>query len=243
MFVPWILVLTWKKILPRVGQDFFHPPSHCRMPFHPHDRKNVFITWLEPKPQRSLGRLLRTLRARALPPHGLTTLRPPSAAWGCKGLPKQFIREIMARTVTPTKIKVLNSLFFLKKNWRVKVDSTTAYVLVWRPCLNHWAWEWRHLNLSNWIWYVGLVFVILSNYVDFSWCHPKWIQMVFYTIPDPLLLMCSSLVKYYNVAQVWVVSGYLDGLSRNCCFLQKSESRSTGFSSGFPVTVGFPKNS
>ena len=131
MFVPWILVLTWKKILPRVGQDFFHPPSHCRMPFHPHDRKNVFITWLEPKPQRSLGRLLRTLRARALPPHGLTTLRPPSAAWGCKGLPKQFIREIMARTVTPTKIKVLNSLFFLKKNWRVKVDSTTAYVLVW----------------------------------------------------------------------------------------------------------------
>lgn len=77
--------------------------------------KNVFIAWLEPKPPRLLGRLLRALRARALPPHGLTTLRPPSAARAYKGLPKQFIREIMARTVTPTKIKVLNSLFFLKK--------------------------------------------------------------------------------------------------------------------------------
>ena len=121
----------------------------------------------------------------------------------------------------------------------MKVDSTTAYVLVWRPCLSHWAWEWRHLNLSNWIWYVGLVFIILSNYVDFSWCQRKWCFTQ--VIPDPLLLMCSSLVKYYNVAQVWVVCGYLDGLSRNCCFLQKSESKSTGFSSGFPVTVGFPK--
>lgn len=88
----------------------------------------------------------------------------------------------------------------------------------------------------------GFIFVILSNYVDFSWCHPKWCFTQF--IPDPLLLMCSSLVKYYNVAQVWVVGGYLDGLSRNCCFIfTKSESKSTGFSSGFPVTVGFPNNS
>lgn len=82
---------------------------------------------------------------------------------------------------------------------------------------------------------------IFCNFVKLCWLQLMSSQMVFYTIPDPLLLMCSSLVKYYNVAQVWVVCGYLDGLPRNCCYLQKSESRSTGFSSGFPVTVGFPK--
>lgn len=106
ILVQWILVLMEENPA-RVGenlpinsslvQDLFHPPSHCMMPFHPHDSKYVFITRLEPKPQRSSGRLLRALRARALPPHGLTTLRPPSAARGCKGLPKQFIQEIMAR--------------------------------------------------------------------------------------------------------------------------------------------------